>query len=171
MTLHFDYHPCWCSGENQSVESSLPVVSRWLWPGNRIFLKVASMVVTWYHSHFLRSGYLALTFQNWENIVRCFSIMNSLVIVLFLSGMVAMIMLRTLHKDIARYNQIDNSVSNATCFPSCRHVELGISFDPKWETHLLYVKSNVNIFKLWTDPVLIGACWKSINQKWKGVGI
>ena len=39
------------------------------------------------------------------------SIMNSLVIVLFLSGMVAMIMLRTLHKDIARYNQIDNSVS------------------------------------------------------------
>ena len=40
-----------------------------------------------------------------------FSIMNSLVIVLFLSGMVAMIMLRTLHKDIARYNQMDNSVS------------------------------------------------------------
>uniref|UniRef100_A0A8C9RIJ7 Transmembrane 9 superfamily member n=1 Tax=Scleropages formosus TaxID=113540 RepID=A0A8C9RIJ7_SCLFO len=37
------------------------------------------------------------------------SIMNSLVIVLFLSGMVAMIMLRTLHKDIARYNQVDQS--------------------------------------------------------------
>ncbi|OXB67448.1 hypothetical protein ASZ78_006041, partial [Callipepla squamata] len=37
------------------------------------------------------------------------SIMNSLVIVLFLSGMVAMIILRTLHKDIARYNQIDSS--------------------------------------------------------------
>ncbi|MGH0153289.1 UNVERIFIED_CONTAM: hypothetical protein FKN15_024445 [Acipenser sinensis] len=36
------------------------------------------------------------------------SIMNSLVIVLFLSGMVAMIMLRTLHKDIARYNQMDS---------------------------------------------------------------
>lgn len=33
--------------------------------------------------------------------------MNSLVIVLFLSGMVAMILLRTLHKDIARYNQVD----------------------------------------------------------------
>lgn len=41
--------------------------------------------------------------------IQWFSIMNSLVIVLFLSGMVAMIMLRTLHKDIARYNQIDNS--------------------------------------------------------------
>lgn len=41
--------------------------------------------------------------------IQWFSIMNSLVIVLFLSGMVAMIMLRTLHKDIARYNQMDNS--------------------------------------------------------------
>uniref|UniRef100_A0A6Q2Y6P6 Transmembrane 9 superfamily member n=1 Tax=Esox lucius TaxID=8010 RepID=A0A6Q2Y6P6_ESOLU len=40
--------------------------------------------------------------------IQWFSIMNSLVIVLFLSGMVAMIMLRTLHKDIARYNQIDS---------------------------------------------------------------
>uniref|UniRef100_A0A671N602 Transmembrane 9 superfamily member n=1 Tax=Sinocyclocheilus anshuiensis TaxID=1608454 RepID=A0A671N602_9TELE len=39
--------------------------------------------------------------------IQWFSIMNSLVIILFLSGMVAMIMLRTLHKDIARYNQMD----------------------------------------------------------------
>uniref|UniRef100_A0A8C1T485 Transmembrane 9 superfamily member n=1 Tax=Cyprinus carpio TaxID=7962 RepID=A0A8C1T485_CYPCA len=39
--------------------------------------------------------------------IQWFSIMNSLVIVLFLTGMVAMIMLRTLHKDIARYNQMD----------------------------------------------------------------
>ncbi|XP_045108829.1 transmembrane 9 superfamily member 2-like [Portunus trituberculatus] len=39
--------------------------------------------------------------------IQWFSILNSLVIVLFLSGMVAMIILRTLHKDIARYNQID----------------------------------------------------------------
>lgn len=39
--------------------------------------------------------------------VNFFSIMNSLVIVLFLSGMVAMIMLRTLHRDIAQYNQMD----------------------------------------------------------------
>uniref|UniRef100_A0A8C1DIY6 Transmembrane 9 superfamily member n=1 Tax=Cyprinus carpio carpio TaxID=630221 RepID=A0A8C1DIY6_CYPCA len=44
--------------------------------------------------------------------IQWFSIMNSLVIVLFLSGMVAMIMLRTLHKDIARYNQMDSVVSS-----------------------------------------------------------
>jgi len=39
--------------------------------------------------------------------VQWYSILNSMVIVLFLSGMVAMILLRTLHKDIARYNQLD----------------------------------------------------------------
>ncbi|KAK7597854.1 hypothetical protein V9T40_010079 [Parthenolecanium corni] len=39
--------------------------------------------------------------------IQWFSILNSLMIVFFLSGMVAMIILRTLHKDIARYNQID----------------------------------------------------------------
>jgi len=40
--------------------------------------------------------------------IQWFSILNSLVIVLFLSGMVAMILMRTLHKDIARYNQIES---------------------------------------------------------------
>uniref|UniRef100_A0A8C4NE14 Transmembrane 9 superfamily member n=1 Tax=Eptatretus burgeri TaxID=7764 RepID=A0A8C4NE14_EPTBU len=41
--------------------------------------------------------------------IQWFSIINSLIIVLFLSGMVAMILLRTLHKDIARYNQVDDA--------------------------------------------------------------
>jgi len=40
--------------------------------------------------------------------IHWFSIVNSLMIVFFLSGMVAMIMLRTLHKDISNYNQLDN---------------------------------------------------------------
>uniref|UniRef100_A0A674CP44 Transmembrane 9 superfamily member n=1 Tax=Salmo trutta TaxID=8032 RepID=A0A674CP44_SALTR len=44
---------------------------------------------------------------SFEYLFYTYNIMNSLVIVLFLSGMVAMIMLRTLHKDIARYNQVD----------------------------------------------------------------
>lgn len=47
--------------------------------------------------------------------IQWFSILNSLVIVLFLSGMVAMIMLRTLHKDIARYNQIDSGEDAQVC--------------------------------------------------------
>jgi len=37
--------------------------------------------------------------------IHWFSILNSLMIMLFLSGMVAMILLRTLHRDIAKYNE------------------------------------------------------------------
>ncbi|KAL9254859.1 Transmembrane 9 superfamily member 8-like protein, partial [Drosera capensis] len=39
--------------------------------------------------------------------IHWFSIVNSLMIVLFLSGMVAMIMLRTLYRDISRYNELE----------------------------------------------------------------
>ncbi|KAH6818310.1 transmembrane nine 7 [Perilla frutescens var. frutescens] len=39
--------------------------------------------------------------------IHWFSIVNSLMIVLFLSGMVAMIMIRTLYRDIAKYNQLE----------------------------------------------------------------
>jgi len=38
--------------------------------------------------------------------VHWFSIINSLLIVLFLSGMVAMILVRTLHRDLSRYNRV-----------------------------------------------------------------
>ena len=41
-----NYHPCCRLGHNQSVGSSVPVVSRWLGPGNRTFVEMASMVVT-----------------------------------------------------------------------------------------------------------------------------
>jgi len=41
--------------------------------------------------------------------VHWFSIINSIIIALFLSGIVAVIMLRTLHKDLVRYNEIDMS--------------------------------------------------------------
>ena len=44
----------WWLGDNQSVRSSAPVVSRWFWPGNRTFLELASMVVTRWIVAFLR---------------------------------------------------------------------------------------------------------------------
>ena len=50
ITKHFDYHP-----STNWVIGSVPVVSRWLWPGNKTFLEVASMVVTWWSSVILRS--------------------------------------------------------------------------------------------------------------------
>lgn len=67
-----------------------------------------------YSVHFVRNDTIKWS-SRWDYIlesvshtkIQWFSILNSLVIVLFLSGMVAMIMLRTLHKDIARYNQMD----------------------------------------------------------------
>lgn len=43
---------------------------------------------------------------NPDDQIHWFSIVNSLMIVLFLTGMIAMIMLRTLHKDISKYNEI-----------------------------------------------------------------
>ncbi|KAJ8564465.1 hypothetical protein K7X08_000925 [Anisodus acutangulus] len=39
--------------------------------------------------------------------IHWFSIINSLMIVLFLSGIVAMIIMRTIYKDIAKYNQLE----------------------------------------------------------------
>lgn len=52
--------------------------------------------------HYLKSADASNSKIHW------FSIVNSLLIVLFLSGMVAMIMLRALHKDFNRYNDPDN---------------------------------------------------------------
>jgi len=43
----------------------------------------------------------------WDDQIHWFSIINSVMIVLFLSGMIAMIMLRTLARDISKYNQLD----------------------------------------------------------------
>ena len=55
-TLHSNHRPSWCSGNNQSIGSSVLVVNSWLWPGYKTFLEVASMVVTWWIVAFLQSG-------------------------------------------------------------------------------------------------------------------
>jgi len=48
--------------------------------------------------------------QSAENTsIHWFSIVNSLIIVLFLSGMIGVILVRTLHKDIARYNTAEQA--------------------------------------------------------------
>ena len=43
--------------------------------------------------------------------IQWFSLLNSIVITIFLSAMVAMVLLRSLHRDIMRYNQAESSVS------------------------------------------------------------
>ncbi|CAH0487267.1 unnamed protein product [Peronospora farinosa] len=47
------------------------------------------------------------------NDVHWFSIINALVIVLFLSGMVGMILMRSLHRDISRYNRVPTEEERA----------------------------------------------------------
>ena len=47
-----EHYVNWRSGDNQSFESSAPVASRWLGPGNLTFLEVAIIVVTWWYSVF-----------------------------------------------------------------------------------------------------------------------
>jgi transmembrane 9 superfamily member 2/4 len=49
--------------------------------------------------------YLKMT----DSKIHWFSIINSIMIVLFLTGMIAMIMLRTLHRDFARYNELETA--------------------------------------------------------------
>lgn len=89
--------------------------------------------------------------------IQWFSILNSLVIVLFLSGMVAMILLRTLHKDIARYNQIDSGEDAQEEF-GWKLVH-GDIFRPPRKGMLLsvFVGSGVQVF-IMTLITLIFAC-------------
>jgi transmembrane 9 superfamily protein 2/4 len=67
--------------------------------------------VNWKHSEISWAtrwdSYLKVT----NSAVHWFSLINSSVIVLFLSGMIAMILFRTLYRDIAKYNQIDAQVN------------------------------------------------------------
>jgi transmembrane 9 superfamily protein 2/4 len=49
----------------------------------------------------------------YDDEVHWFSIINALLIVLFLSGMVAMIMIRNLHRDITRYNRVPTEEERA----------------------------------------------------------
>lgn len=54
---------------------------------------------------YLQSQSLGLG-ENSSMEIHWFSIVNSLVVVLVLSGIVAMILVRTLHRDIAKYNEV-----------------------------------------------------------------
>ncbi|CAN0458044.1 unnamed protein product, partial [Discosporangium mesarthrocarpum] len=48
-----------------------------------------------------------------KNKVHWFSIVNSLLIVLFLTAMIAMILIRNLHRDIMRYNRVPTDEEKA----------------------------------------------------------
>ena len=56
--------------------------------------------------------YLAMT----DVQIHWFSIINSVVVILFLAGILTMIIVRTLRKDIAKYNRIDDEVKESQVF-------------------------------------------------------
>eukprot|EP00392_Amoebophrya_sp_AT5.2_P004052 g4057.t1 len=69
--------------------------------------------VNWQFSEDTWSGRWERYMKGAKGKIHWFSILNSLMIVLFLSSMVAMILLRTLHRDISRYNEIATSEDSA----------------------------------------------------------
>jgi transmembrane 9 superfamily protein 2/4 len=72
-------------------------------PGEVIFsygIRWQESSVTWSHR------WDVYMMSNPEDQIHYFSIVNSLMITLFLTGVVAMIMLRTLHRDITAYNEL-----------------------------------------------------------------
>jgi transmembrane 9 superfamily protein 2/4 len=56
---------------------------------------------------------LYLNNKRFDDDVHWFSIVNSMLIVVFLTGMVAMIMMRTLHRDLNRYNSVPTEEEKA----------------------------------------------------------
>jgi transmembrane 9 superfamily protein 2/4 len=63
--------------------------------------------VTWEKSDVIWTQRWDKYLQNTDAQIHWFSIINSLMIVLFLTGMVAMIMMRTLRADLRKYNQLE----------------------------------------------------------------
>lgn len=63
--------------------------------------------VNWEYSETPWSNRWDQYLANTDSQIHWFSIINSVMIVLFLTGMVAMIMMRTLHADFRRYNQLE----------------------------------------------------------------
>ena len=73
MTLHFDYCPSTSEGDNQSVRSSAPVVSRCVPGGYNVKLYISRGRLAWWLLAFLHSDICCHVFValNTENIKLC----------------------------------------------------------------------------------------------------
>jgi len=101
-----------------------------------------------------RWDYILDSMQDGE--IQWFQILNSLVIVLFMSGMIAMILLRTLHRDIARYNQ--ENVEDAQEEFGWKLVHGDVFRPPSWGMLLsVFLGNGVQLFFM-TLTTLLFAC-------------
>ncbi|KAE9601726.1 hypothetical protein Lal_00040640 [Lupinus albus] len=89
--------------------------------------------------------------------IHWFSIVNSLMVVLFLSGMVAMIMLRTIYRDISKYNQLETQ-EEAQEETGWKLVH-GDVFRPPTNSDLLcmYIGTGVQFFGMVLVTMIFGA--------------
>ncbi|GAA5807519.1 hypothetical protein MFLAVUS_000882 [Mucor flavus] len=95
------------SSRNQKVEKGVLIPSK-----GPLVLKGGEQVVYTYSVKWISSAKpWATRWDNYLNVldpsIHWFSLVNSIVIVLFLTGMVAMILIRGLHQDISRYNAVE----------------------------------------------------------------
>ncbi|KAL0410505.1 UNVERIFIED_CONTAM: Transmembrane 9 superfamily member 7 [Sesamum latifolium] len=99
--------------------------------------------------------------------IHWFSIINSLMIVLFLSGMVAMIMARTLYRDIAKYNQLEQDEVQDETGWKLVHADV---FRPPINSSLLcvYVGTGVQVFGM-TFVTMIFAMLGFLSPSNRGV--
>ncbi|VDN31387.1 unnamed protein product [Dibothriocephalus latus] len=70
-----------------------------------------------------RWDYLLASFPSHTNI-QWLSIVNSLIVVIFLTGLVALVLVRTLYRDVSRYNKLDSTVRRHSLFQSLRSLSL-----------------------------------------------
>lgn len=90
-----------------TVESEPQSVSDAPKPGETVDI-IWTYDVTWKKSNIKWAMRWDLYLKMTDSQIHWFSIINSIMIVLFLSGMIAMIMMRTLHRDLLAYNQEDD---------------------------------------------------------------
>ena len=68
LTTGADDLTLWLSPKHQQEKGHVLVVSRWLWPGNRTFLEVASMVVSWCIAAFVPWDCIGLLWPTIQNV-------------------------------------------------------------------------------------------------------
>ena len=72
--------------------------------------------------------YVMCTVQDTQ--IHWFSIVNSVVVVFFLSGIITMIIIRTLRRDIAKYNMADDDIEESIEETGDKIALLLVSFFP-----------------------------------------
>ncbi|KAI9793768.1 MAG: hypothetical protein M1833_000660 [Piccolia ochrophora] len=124
--------------------------------------------VTWTYGVYWRPSKVTWA-TRWDNYlhvldprIHWFSLINSAVIVVFLTGMVGTILLRTLRKDIARYNRLDQV--NLDDLTGTSAIDDGVQEDSGWKL------VHGDVFRTPSHPLLLSVLLGSGSQLFMMVG-